>query len=123
MSTATIIDGISATFPVTEDIEAYRLTALQTDGSVIGAVLSDDAETRVGFTTRAATDGEETPIRLLNGGGTVFATVGTTVANAGIALYGAADGKLSTVDTSAGSIIGYSRQSAAVDDVIEVILA
>lgn len=120
---ATIINNLNRTFTATATISAYLLTKLGTDGSV--AIATDSAsQVEVGFTSRQVNAGEETPIVLLNGGGSAYATLSSTVTNAGTALYAVAGGKVAATATNSTAVIGYTAAAGgAADDVVEIILA
>ena len=120
---ATTINNLNRTFTATATIGAYLLTKLGTDGSV--AIATDSAsQVEIGFTSRQVNAGEETPIVLLNGGGSAYATLSSTVTNAGTALYAVADGKVAATATNSTAVIGYTAAAGgAADDVVEIILA
>lgn len=118
---ATTISNVKKTFTATETIGAYLLTKIGTDGTVAVATKAT-GEVRMGFSDRSIDSGDAGSIVLLNGGGTAYGTLSETVTNAGIALYGAASGKLGV--TASGGIVGYSAAAGgSADDVVEIILA
>ena len=120
---ATTINNVNRTFTATVTIDAYLLTKVGTDGTV--AIATDsDSETQIGFTSRQDNAGEATPIVLLNGGGTAYATLSSTVTNAGTAVYAVAAGKVAATATTSTAVIGYTAAAGgAADDVVEIILA
>lgn len=120
---ATTINNVNRTFTATVTIDAYLLTKVGTDGTV--AIATDsDSETQIGFTSRQVNAGEATPIVLLNGGGTAYATLSSTVTNAGTAVYAVAAGKVAATATTSTAVIGYTAAAGgAADDVVEIILA
>lgn len=120
---ATTINNVNRTFTATVTVGAYLLTKVGTDGTV--AIATDsDSETQIGFTSRQVNAGEATPIVLLNGGGTAYATLSSTVTNAGTAVYAVAAGKVAATATTSTAVIGYTAAAGgAADDVVEIILA
>jgi len=120
---ATTINNVNRTFTATATIDAYLLTKVGNDGTV--AIATDSAsEAQIGFTSRQVNEGEATPIVLLNGGGSAFATLSSTVTNAGTAVYAVAGGKVAATATTSTAVIGYTAAaSGAADDVVEIILA
>lgn len=125
MSSATLIDSLKRTFTATVTLAGYELLALGTDGTVSVATATS-TQTEVGFL-----DGERTvnasasaPVRLLNGGGTAYATLASTVTDANTALYPASGGKVGPTTFTGAPTIGYSLQaSGSADDVVEILLA
>lgn len=120
MSTTTNLGGVSRTFSTTSTVSPYICVGLNTSGEVIIATASTAP---IGFTTReVVTAGDDTPIQLLNGGGTAFATAHGTITNAGTKVYTNASGKVSPTLTG-GNLVGTALQSASANDVIEILLA
>ena len=119
MSSTTETSPLKKSFTPTVTIDAYLLVKL--DGAKVAvATQSASDQGLVGFTDRQGDQDKATPISLLNGGGSVFATAATTITN-NDALYAGSGGKLDV--TASGSVVGYALQDAVADDVIEVLLA
>lgn len=120
MSTSTETSPMKKSFTATATLAAYTLVKLLANGSVTTATQATSGEVVIGFTDRQGDQGKVTPISLINGGGSVFATAAATVTTAD-AVYPGSGG---TVDvTASGSVVGYALQDAVAGDVIEVLLA
>lgn len=124
MADSTIFDsGMNASFTATATLSAYQLVALETDGTVSVATATS-SQTEVGFLIgeRSVSPGESAPIKLLNGGGSVYATAEATV-TVGNALYPASAGKVGTTTFTDSPQIGTALNSGVADDDIAVLLA
>jgi len=122
MSESTI-SGSPKTFTATATLSGYELLALETDGTVSIATATS-SQTEVGFLVgeRAVDAGSVAPVRLLNAGGSAYATAAATV-TIGDTLYPAASGKVGSTTFTDAPTIGFALNSGVADDVIEVLLA
>lgn len=123
MSSSTIIDSLKRTFTTTATLAGYELLALGTDGTVSIATATS-SQTEVGFLDgdRSINAGDVAPVRLLNGGGSVYGTAAATV-TIGDTLYPASGGKVGSTSFTDSPTIGYALNSGVANDVIEVLLA
>jgi len=99
MSSGQTNDTGFKTFVAGEALEAYRHVKVKAEDSVPAKVVYADAGERgVGVTTEEAlAAGDKVVVALWNKPGSFCVEVAAAVATPGVALYAAADGKLSTV--------------------------
>lgn len=117
MSSSTTVQNSLRSFNAGEALTEYLCVKVESDGDVVKAGAATDLPI-VGFTTRGADSGETTPIALINGGGTVYATAAKAIA-AGDLVFTAASGKITDATTT--TKIGIALETAADDgDVIEI---
>ena len=119
---STTINNNQRSFTASGTVGQYLAVALQTDGKVAVATSETGANQKViGFSTVAASDGEAVRVSLSLGGGTVFAKAKSTITNAGTFVYPADSGLIGVTATTNRKVIGITLQSAAADDVIEIL--
>jgi hypothetical protein len=116
---ATTVQNVKKTFTASGTIAQYSLVKIETDGKVSTATKVGSGEVRVGFSDRAAADGEATSVTLLNGGGSAFGIASATV-TIGDILFGATTGKLGT--TASHTSVGVALNTVGADDVLEVLV-
>lgn len=101
-----------------QSVAKYTLVKLSAAGTVQNTGAGEDP---IGVAQRAASAGEQVPVKLWNAGGTFLVTAAGAV-TAAAAVYAAASGKVD--DTVSGNVIGKANEAAtAANDLIEIIAA
>lgn len=119
---STTINNNQRTFTASGTVGQYLAAALQSDGKVAVATNAVGTSQKViGFTTVAASDGDAQSVSIIGGGGTVFAKAKSVITNAGTLVYPSDSGLVGTTATTNYTALGITLQSAAANDVIEIL--
>jgi hypothetical protein len=96
-------------------ISAYKRIKLGTDGKYVVAGLTDYGDAVIERDAKA--DEVGVPARLVNAEGTQFGIAAGAIASAGLTLYSAASGEVSTTQGTNAVIVGKSSAAASNGDI------
>lgn len=114
-SNKTIVMGSEGTFQAAEAIALYGRVKFNTSADSSGKpklVYADAADVAIGVAMEPIASGDFGLIRFLNSPGEQFGLASGTI-GLGVSIYGAADGKVSTVSGGGALLVGISTTTGA----------